>query len=117
MKTIQLIIATSILLTSLNASAESVTVRTESDTVFTTVAASKAQAYQLGMNQLAQLTSSSGRDLDRKLRVHSGHPDIDTLKVNDGAFVTIQERVSSGGKIEYIGEVNFDFSYDEIDDN
>ena len=115
MKTIQTIIATSILLATVNASAGSIVQRTETETLTTVAAATKAQAFQLGIDKLSQLASSSGQQLDRKLRVHSGYADIDTLKVNDGGFVTIQERMSSRGQLEYVGIVNVDFSYTESD--
>ena len=115
MKTIQTIIATSILLASVNASAGSIVQRTETETLTTTAAATKAQAYQRGIEKLSQLTSSSGKQLDQKLRVHSGYIDINTLKVNDGGFVTIQERMSSSGNLEYIGVVNVKFSYTDRD--
>ena len=121
MKIFQMIIVASILLASVNVIARggfsgSTTLRTETDTIFTDVVATKSQAYQMGMNKLAQLTSISHNKLGLSIRLHSGNPDLMTLHVRKGAFVTVQERMYSSGKIEYVGIVSIEYSYNQLDD-
>lgn len=123
MKIFQMIIVASILLASasvkINASggfSGGTTLRTETDTIFTLVVATKAQAYQNGMNKLTQLTSISQNKLGLSIRPHSGNPDLMTLHVRKGAFVTVQERMYSSGKIEYVGIVSIEYSYNQLDD-
>ena len=123
MKTIQTIIATTILLASVTASAAvfnnngSSTSRTESGTFTTAMAGSKAQAYELGKTTLSELESISHGQLATRVGVHSGSANLDTLHMKDGAFITVQERMSSNGKIEYIGIVNIEVSYQQADNN
>ena len=123
MKTIQTIIATAILLASVTTSAAvfnnggSSTSRTESGTFITAMAGTKAQAYQLGQDTLDDLQSSSHQQLAAKVGVHSGHPNLDTLHMDDGAFITVEERMSSSGNLEYVAIVNIKFSYLQVDDN
>ena len=123
MKTIQTIIATTILLASVNASAGvfnntgSSTSRTESGTYITVVAGSKAQAYQLGKDALSELQSISHQQLAARVGLHSGGANLDTFHMNDGAFITVQERLSSSGKLEYVGIVNLKVSYLEEIEN
>ena len=115
-KTIPAMIAASLLLASVSASAESVVKRIESNIIKTSVVASQAEAFQLGQNKLSQINSTSQNKLSQLLRLHSGRPDLSTLVLNEGAFITVQERMGANGQLSYVGLVNVDYSYDEIDD-
>ena len=115
MKTLPVIIAASLLVASFGASAQ-INQRTESGTIATNVASSKVEAFKLGANKLSQLKSGSAQDLENAVVVHSGYADLSTLRLNDGAFVTVEQRVSEDGKPGFVGLLNVDYSYTEIDD-
>ena len=115
-KTIPAMIAASLLLASVSATAESVVQRTETDIIKTSVVASQAEAFQLGQNKLSQLKATAQNKLSQVLRVNSGRPDLNTLRIEEGAFVTVQQRMEANGKLGYVGMVNVDYSYNQIDD-
>ena len=115
MKTIPSIIAATLLLASVSATAGSSFEQTRSETLITSVAPTKAAAYQLGANKLAELKSDSSQQLEMALATPLGSIESDTLHLNEGGFVTIQERMNADGEIGYVGLVNVDFSFVEHD--
>lgn len=116
MKTILSIITASFLLASVSANASQYK-RTETDTLTTSFAASKAAAYQLGMDKLLQLKAIPQYKLRYSLHAHSGNRILqDTLRIDKGAYITVQERMVENGTLGYVGLVNIAYSYTE-DDN
>lgn len=113
MKTIQTIIAASILLASVSASANYDT-RTVSETISTNVVATQTEAYQLGINKLSALKLAPEHKLG--LDIHVPSSSYEDLRVNDGGYITTQERQSANGQLSYVGMVNFDYSFTDIDD-
>lgn len=114
MKTIPLMIASTLLFASVTATAGT-TVRSEHDTLATSFVTSKAAAYQQGENLLAQLKTDSAQKLSSSLSIHSGSADTSTIHLDQGAFVTVEERMDANGKLGYVGLVNVDYSYTESD--
>ncbi len=115
MKTIPAIIAATLLLASASVSAE-ITKRSDSSTFVMNSVQTKQSAYQLGQSKLIELQTLSPRQLSRALQVHSVTADVQTLKLNNGGYVTVQEKMDANGEIAYVGLVKVDFSYLEIDD-
>ncbi len=114
MKTIPAIIATTLLLTSANAFAEAYTKRNDSNTLSLDAAQTRESAFQMGHNKLMQLQTLSSNELSRILHLHSSGYEANTLKLKDGGFVTVQEKMDASGKVSYVGLVKVDFSYLDV---
>ena len=115
MKNIKSFILASILLTSVSTFA-GYTSRSVSDTFMTKAVSTQAEAFQLGVNKLVQLKSTPQKKLENKLHVPANSYVSDSLRLNEGAFVTTQPRMSANGELRYIGIVNYGFSFTDIDD-
>ncbi|PWQ92362.1 DUF3316 domain-containing protein [Leucothrix pacifica] len=107
MKTLSKLIAASLLIVSVSASAF-----TTSETIETPVAATKAAAYEQGVSKLSSLQGSTPGQLNYRLGTYYGDIKEDTLRINDGGFVTVQERAMTDGSIGYVGIVNVDVSFE-----
>lgn len=114
MKTIASIFATTLLLASVSATAGNFE-QTRSETQVTSTTATKAEAYQLGVNKLTKLRNVTSQQLEMALTTPLGNIESNSLRLNDGGYITIQERMDANGKIGYVGLVNIDFSYIEHD--
>ena len=79
--------------------------------------ATRAAAYQAGVDKLAVLKAASPIELSNELNIMSRHIDKSTVTLNDDAYVTVQERMGTAGEIVYIGVVNVGISYLENDDD
>ena len=110
MKTLPAMIAASLLLASVSASAFTTT-----ETLDTPVASTKAAAYQQGVSKLSLLEGSTAAQLNYRLGTYYGDIEEDTLDVKDGGYVTVQERVMADGSTGYVGLVHIDVSYDRHD--
>lgn len=110
MKTLSKLIAASLLIVSVSASAF-----TTSETIETPVAATKAAAYEQGVSKLSSLQSSTPGQLNYRLGTYYGDIEENTLRLNDGGYVTVQERAMADGTIGYVGVVNVNVSYERHD--
>ena len=110
MKTLPAMIAASLLIASVSATAA-----TDYETITTPVAATKAQAYDQGVNKLSALQGSSPAELERSLDTAFGDIEMDSLRLKDGGFVTVQERANANGSIGYVGIVNVGVDYEMHD--
>ena len=116
MKTVKsIVIATSIILTSASAVANAAQYsgsnsQASMDTVILNAAPTKQAAYQLGLTKLAQLQTLSPQKLSLELHVH-GDVEGNTLHLNGGSYITVQERMDTAGSIGYIGIVNVGYHY------
>jgi len=108
MKTIPSIIAATVLLASVSATAGNYE-QTDHDTLVTSAAPTKAAAYQLGVSKLAQLESISPSRLSNALGVIGA--DDSTVHLNEGSYVETEERMSADGKLSYVGLINVNFGY------
>ncbi len=107
MKTIPTIIAASLLVASFSATANSA-----HDVLLTSVAPTKAAAYELGLNKLSALKNSTSSQLGYTLNTPLGDVEDGTIQLKEGAYITVQERLGADGKVGYVGQVNVDVSYD-----
>lgn len=116
MKTLATIVVTSALLVSAAAANAGEFERSETNTITTETTSSRAQAYQLGVSKLSALKAASPRQLTNEIRVYT--PDIveETVRLEDDAYITVQERMDANGKLGYVGLVNIELRYTEIDD-
>ena len=112
MKTIPTMIAASLLFASVSATANSV-----HDIFLTPVAPTKTVAYELGLNKLSALKASSSYELSLALNAHLGDVDDETLRLEEGAYITVQERIDAAGKLSFVGQVNVDVSYDMFEND
>ena len=110
MKTLPAMIAASLLIASVSATAAS-----DYETVLTPVAPTKAAAYELGVNKLAALNDSSPAQLSRSLGTSFGDIQESSLRLKDGGYVTVQERADASGRVGYVGQVNVGVSYEMHD--
>ena len=111
MKTLPAMIAASLLIASVSATAAS-----DYETVLMTpVAPTKAAAYELGVNKLAALNDSSPAQLSRSLGTSFGDIQESSLRLKDGGYVTVQERADASGRVGYVGQVNVGVSYEMHD--
>ncbi|WP_181389791.1 DUF3316 domain-containing protein [Leucothrix pacifica] len=123
MKTVQsIVIAASIILVSANAVAGTIQSgggfdRVVNNTIVLSAAPTKQAAYQLGLNKLAQLNASSPQQLGLMLNVISSNAEGNTLHLKDGGYITVQERMSTGGNTTYVSSVNVGLHYLERNDN
>lgn len=110
MKTIKTVLlgASAIMLTA-NAFAGTV----NSDTIRTETVASKDAAYSLGFAQLQQLKSESGYQLNNDLSTNAdSFQEKNSVTLDNGGYVTVQESMNEQGNIVYTGLVNVTYSYD-----
>ena len=110
MKTIKTVLlgASAIMLTA-NAFAGTV----NSDTIRTKTVASKDAAYSLGFTQLQQLKSESGYQLNNDLSTNAdSFQEKNSVTLDNGGYVTVQESMNEQGNIVYTGLVNVTYSYD-----
>ena len=84
----------------------------DSRTIKTAVVDSKAVAYSLGVEQLKLLQSESGRALSEDLSTSAlSFKEINSIELNDGGYVTVQESMNAQGDIAYTGLVNVTYNY------
>ena len=114
MSTLSTLIATSALLigpAAANADFLSQGLLTNSNTLLTEPQNNRADAYQAGVDKLYTLKASSPRQLSSELGLYSSSIDKSTVQLDEGAYVTIEERVNTSGQLRYIGVVNVNVSY------
>lgn len=116
MKNLTTLVATSVLLFSATAAnAHTFLERSQKSTLITETASSRAQAYQFGANKLSALKSASQSQLTNNNIKFSLDVDESSVRIEDGAYVTVQERMDANGRIGYVGLVNFEISYIQED--
>lgn len=88
-----------------------------SNTLRTETVQSKDAAYSLGFAQLQQLKSESGYQLNNDLSTNAdSFQEKNSMTLDNGGYVTVQESMNEQGKIVYTGLVNVTYSY-ERDNN
>lgn len=110
MKTLPAMIAASLLLASVSATAA-----TSYESITTPVVASKAAAYEQGAEKLSALKGSSASELERSLNTPFGDIESDSLRLKDGGYITVQERADASGRIGYVGIVNVGVEFERHD--
>ena len=77
--------------------------------------ATSDEAYQQALSELNDLKRMSARELNKELKILSFKPRSTHLE--EGGFVTVQERMNEDGQLEYLGKVNVKVHYAERDNN
>ena len=89
--------------------------RLNSSTLDTQTVKSKSEAYQVGLKKLKQLYSSPSKELFYTLRVPSTEANINSIHVNDGGYVTVEEMMNANGEVLYRGVLNVSYHFAERD--
>lgn len=119
----KMLLTSSILLTSAAAIAQPLYAggnyisRVDHKTVSTDAVGSKQEAYTLGAEKLLEFEGMSGRDLNAALVLISYGIDRDKTHLEDGGYVTVQERLNTQGQLEYVAKVHLYVHYKERDNN
>ncbi len=120
MKTIKnLLLASSMLILSVNVFAGTggygyYGVYHDSKVIKTQTVESKEAAYSLAFDKLGQLKSESGSELSNELAVPLGFvQEKNSVTLDDGAYITIQESMNEQGQLVYNGLVNVTYSYSQ----
>lgn len=86
----------------------------DSKVLKTQAVASKDAAYSLAFEKLNQLKSESGSELSNELAAPVGSfKEKNSVALDDGAYITIQESMNEQGNIVYSGLVNVSYSYSQ----
>ena len=86
----------------------------DSKVIKTQAAESRESAYTLGLEKLELLKSESGSELSNELAVPVGSfQEKNSVTLDDGAYITIQESMNEQGEVVYNGLVNVTYSYSQ----
>ena len=116
----KMLLTSSILLTSAAAIAQPLYTggnyisRVDHKTVSIEAVGSKQEAYTLGAEKLLEFEGMSGRDLNAALLLIRSY---DKTHLEDGGYVTVQERLNTEGQLEYVAKVHLYVHYKKRDAN
>lgn len=102
------LIATTIALLSANAFASDTF--SESRVVKTADVTNKAAAYELALDKLNTLQNDSAVELNNDLGHVSNY--ANSVSLNDGAYITVAEKMDANGNLQYTGLVNVSVTFD-----
>ncbi|HEY5715294.1 MAG TPA: DUF3316 domain-containing protein [Psychromonas sp.] len=89
-------------------------VRSNNKTIKTATVDNKETAYKIGFEKLNQLKAESGAALSNELALSlDSFKEKNSVILNDGAYITIQEFMNKQGNIVYQGLVNVTYSYSQ----
>ncbi|MGR5195182.1 DUF3316 domain-containing protein [Vibrio rotiferianus] len=74
-------------------------------------------AYQQALTELNSLKNMTPRELNKQLSLRTFDIVSNSTYLQDGSFVTVQERMNEEGKLEYLGTVNVKVNYAQRDSN
>ena len=80
-------------------------------TVITADASSKTAAYEQGMTKLNSLESASANQLEKEFWWVA--MPTNNMALEEGAFVTVSEKMTADGQLVYNGVVNLSVAYEE----
>jgi hypothetical protein len=75
------------------------------------------EAYQQALSELNVLKAMSAQELNKELQILTFNVESRSTHLEEGAFVTVQERMNENGQLEYLGKVNVKVHYAERDNN
>ncbi|MBD1555725.1 DUF3316 domain-containing protein [Vibrio sp. S9_S30] len=85
-------------------------------TVLTQATSSKEQAYKLGAKKLAEYEGMSAKELESEfILVRSYGSKENATHLKEQRYVTVEERLNSQGKMEYVAQVHLQVHYQERD--
>lgn len=92
--------------------------QSNSTLIYTKATQNKKESYLLGLDKLSALESSTVKELKKELNVIEWYSAVITnFHLDDGSYVTVQERMNSAGDIEYVSAVNVTYNYQERGSN
>ncbi|MGX9418970.1 DUF3316 domain-containing protein [Vibrio sp. RC27] len=71
---------------------------------------SKEAAYELALDKLEVLKNDTAVELNKDLGNITAYSN--SVKLNDGSYITISEKMDENGNILYTGQVNANVTYD-----
>ena len=117
MKTLTTLIATSVLLLGAT-SVSAANLYQDPTSVMTDAYSDRSVAYQAGMNKLSALESATPEQLSNEIDLFvTENMEVDSVELENGSYVTVQERMNSNGQVEYVGVVNIDVDYEYSSDD
>ena len=111
MKTLQIIIVTSMLLASASASAFTTSKQSVTRTVMTEAATTSEDAHELAKNELARLHDCTTSELEQSLDADLGDIEANTMHLVDDGSVSVQERMNIDRQMSYVGVVEVNVSF------
>lgn len=75
------------------------------------------EAYQQAMSELNTLKTMSVQELNKELNILTFNVKSRSTHLEEGGFVTVQERMNENGQLEYLGRVNVKVHYYAQRDN
>ena len=83
-------------------------------TIKTATVETKQAAYELGLEKLNDLKDDSSAELSNELALALGsYKEKNSVSLDDGAYITLQEMMNEQGQVVYTGLVNVTFSYSQ----
>ncbi|WP_372880351.1 DUF3316 domain-containing protein [Psychromonas sp.] len=83
-------------------------------TIKTAPAETKQAAYELGFAKLNELKNDSAAQLSDELALPLGsYQEKNSVSLDDGAYITLQEMMNDQGQVVYTGLVNVTYSYSQ----
>ena len=108
------LIASTMAILSTQAFASNTTTHQATRVVPTADMTSKAAAYDLAFDKLETLKTASPTELNNDLgRIAFNYPN--SVELNDGAYITVAEKMNENGNTVYTGLVNVGVTYDMAD--
>jgi len=108
------LIASTMAILSTQAFASNTTTHQATRVVPTADMTNKAAAYDLAFDQLEALKTASQTELNNGLgRIAFNYPN--SVELNDGAYITVAEKMNANGNTVYTGLVNVGVTYDMAD--
>ena len=120
MKTVKnTLLASAMVIFSANAVASSAvygdySIHSSNTTIKTATTDTKEAAYELGLEKLNLLKTDSGAQLSNEFALSlSSNKEKNSVTLDDGAYITLQEMMNAQGQVVYTSLVNVTFSYSE----
>jgi hypothetical protein len=81
----------------------------------TEVKTSREAAYEAAAEKLYSLKSISSRELAIELELYSSSIDKNTVQIDEGSYISIEERVTMKGELRFVGVAHVHISYAMLD--
>jgi hypothetical protein len=86
----------------------------DSKVIKTQAVDTKEDAYSLALEKSKQLRAESGSELSNELALSlDSFKEKNTVTLDDGAYITVQESLNEQGNVVYSGLVNVTYSYSQ----
>ncbi len=89
----------------------------EVKSISVTTTATSEEAYRNALLELNSLKSLDSDELNKELHIQSFNVEPQSTHLRDGSYVTVQERMTGDGQMEYVGKINVKVHYAIRDNN